>query len=215
VIAAGIDHEAEISGHFQQHGFGGQLYLSGLFGNAAITLGIPGCHNARNACIAAAACLAAGAPMSAVIEGLQGFAGVKGRLQRRTGKDGALVIDDTYNANPDSMRAAVDVLAGVPGKRIFVMGDMGEVGDQAGQYHDEIGGYAKSHGIDRLFTLGEHALAAAHNFGEGAIHFERIEDLIKSLRPEIDAHAIVLVKGSRFMRMERVIEAIAVEQEKT
>jgi UDP-N-acetylmuramoyl-tripeptide--D-alanyl-D-alanine ligase len=209
VIAAGIDVPAEVCGRYQQQGFGGTLLLSTPFGDARIVLGIPGRHNARNASIAAAATLAAGVSLDSVVAGLQGFAGVKGRLYRRTGQQGALVIDDTYNANPDSMRAAVDVLASVPGKRIFVMGDMGEVGDQAGQYHDEIGGYAKSHGIDRLLCLGEHAAAAAHNFGSGATHFDDIVDLIKTLKAEVDAQTTVLVKGSRFMRMERVVEAVA------
>jgi UDP-N-acetylmuramoyl-tripeptide--D-alanyl-D-alanine ligase len=118
------------------------------------------------------------------------------------------VVDDSYNANPDSMRAAIDVLASVPGKRIFIMGDMGEAGAAAGQFHDEIGGYAKSHGIDHLFCLGDLSLAAARNFGEGGHHFERIEDLLKALPGELDAQTTVLVKGSRFMKMERVVEAI-------
>jgi UDP-N-acetylmuramoyl-tripeptide--D-alanyl-D-alanine ligase len=146
-----------------------------------------------------------------VKQGLEAFAGVKGRLQRRAGRNGALVIDDSYNANPDSMRAAIDVLASVPGKRIFVMGDMGEAGAAAGQFHDEIGGYAKSHGIDRLLCLGDLSAAAAHNFGAGGQHFARIEDLLKALRGELDAQTTVLVKGSRFMKMERVVEALADE----
>jgi UDP-N-acetylmuramoyl-tripeptide--D-alanyl-D-alanine ligase len=122
-----------------------------------------------------------------------------------------VVVDDSYNANPDSMRAAIDVLAAVPGKRILVMGDMGEAGAGAGQFHDEIGGYAKSHGIDRLFCLGDLSEAAAANFGDGGRHFQRVEDLIKALLAELDAQATVLVKGSRFMRMERVIHAIIEE----
>jgi UDP-N-acetylmuramoyl-tripeptide--D-alanyl-D-alanine ligase len=121
---------------------------------------------------------------------------------------GAAVVDDSYNANPDSMRAAVDVLAAVPGKRILVMGDMGEVGAAAGQFHDEIGGYAKSHGIDRLFCLGELSTAAAANFGEGGQHFQRVDDLIKALLTELDPQTTVLVKGSRFMKMERVVDEI-------
>jgi UDP-N-acetylmuramoyl-tripeptide--D-alanyl-D-alanine ligase len=143
-----------------------------------------------------------------VTAGLAGFSGVKGRLQRRAGLRGALVVDDTYNANPDSMRAAIDVLSGVPGRRIFVMGDMGEAGEAAGQFHDEIGGYAKSHGIDRLLCLGELSAAAAHNFGEGGEHFSRIDSLLKTLTAELDANVTVLVKGSRFMRMERVVTAL-------
>ena len=160
---------------------------------------------------AAAATLAAGASLAAVRQGLESFAGVKGRLQRRAGRNGALVVDDSYNANPDSMRAAVDVLASVPGKHILVMGDMGEAGAAAGQFHDEIGGYAKSHGIDRLLCLGDLSIAAAANFGEGGQHFSHVEDLIKLLLTELDAQTTVLVKGSRFMRMERVVAAIVDE----
>jgi UDP-N-acetylmuramoyl-tripeptide--D-alanyl-D-alanine ligase len=172
---------------------------------------VPGSHNARNACAAAAATLAAGATVAAVKQGLEQFTGIKGRLQRRNGLKGAAGVDDSYNANPDSMRAAVDVLAAVPGKRILVMGDMGEAGAAASQFHDEIGGYAKSHGIDRLLCLGELSAAAAANFGEGGQHFQRIEDLVKALLAELEPQATVLVKGSRFMRMERVVDAIVEE----
>ena len=98
------------------------------------------------------------------------------------GVNGAMLIDDSYNANPDSMRAAIDVLAGVPGKRILVLGDMGEVGEAAAQFHDEIGGYAKSSGIERLFALGALSADAAHNFGDGAQHFESVEALLAALR---------------------------------
>ena len=129
-------------------------------------------------------------------------------MQRRAGRAGALVVDDSYNANPDSMRAAIDVLASVPGRRILVMGDMGEAGAAAGQFHDEIGGYAKSRGIDRLLCLGEMSAAAAHNFGEGGQHFQSVDDLVRTLLPELDPQTTVLVKGSRFMRMERVVDAI-------
>ncbi|MBK6638482.1 MAG: UDP-N-acetylmuramoyl-tripeptide--D-alanyl-D-alanine ligase [Rhodocyclaceae bacterium] len=206
----------EVRGLFEPAGFGGVLHLETPWGGTEILLGVPGQHNARNACGAAAACLAAGVTLASVQRGLSAFVGVKGRLQRRTGPDGTLLIDDTYNANPDSMRAAVDVLAAIPGRRIFVMGDMGEVGDAAGQMHDEIGGYAKSHGIDCLLCLGEHSLAAAHNFGEGGEHFKQVDHLIKSLRTLINERGhqqtSVLVKGSRFMKMERVANALAIEQ---
>jgi UDP-N-acetylmuramoyl-tripeptide--D-alanyl-D-alanine ligase len=143
-----------------------------------------------------------------VVRGLAGYAGVKGRLQRKPGRHGATVVDDSYNANPDSMRAAIDVLAALPGRRIFVMGDMGEVGAAAGQMHDEIGGYAKSQGIDQLFALGDKSAAAVHNFDGGGRHFASVEALVAELTPLMDKDTTVLVKGSRFMRMERVVEAI-------
>jgi UDP-N-acetylmuramoyl-tripeptide--D-alanyl-D-alanine ligase len=100
------------------------------------------------------------------------------------------------------------VLAFVPGKRIFVMGDMGEVGDAAGQFHDEIGGYAKSQGVDLLLALGDLSETAVGNFGGGGRHFKRLEDLVEALKKELGAETTVLVKGSRFMGMERVVEAI-------
>ena len=210
-VTFGIDQPADVRGRFAGHGLGSELELSTPWGSFEVTLTVPGLHNARNACAAAAATLAAGASVTAVREGLAGFVGVKGRLQRRAGRKSALVVDDSYNANPDSMRAAIDVLASVPGKRIFVMGDMGEAGAAAGQFHDEVGGYAKSHGIDRLFCLGEMSVAAARNFGEGGQHFHRLDELIRTLQSELDPQTTVLVKGSRFMRMERVVDAIVDE----
>jgi UDP-N-acetylmuramoyl-tripeptide--D-alanyl-D-alanine ligase len=210
-VSFGLDQSADVRGRFASHGLGGQLRLATPLGEVDVMLAVPGCHNARNACAATAATLSAGASLAAVKQGLEGFTGVKGRLQRRAGRKGALVVDDSYNANPDSMRAAIDVLASVPGKCIFVMGDMGEAGAAAGQFHDEIGGYAKSHGIDRLLCLGEMSAAAAHNFGEGGQHFQRLDDLVKALLTELDPQTTVLVKGSRFMRMERVVEAIVDE----
>ncbi|TRZ99341.1 MAG: UDP-N-acetylmuramoyl-tripeptide--D-alanyl-D-alanine ligase [Rhodocyclaceae bacterium] len=210
-LSFGLEQPADVRGRFASHGLGGELNLVTPWGEIDVTLVVPGSHNARNACAAATATLAAGASPEAVRQGLTGFAGIKGRLQRRTGLKGALVVDDSYNANPDSMRAAIDVLASVPGKRILVMGDMGEAGAAAGQFHDEIGGYAKSHGIDRLLCLGEMSLAAAANFGEGGQHFLRHDELVKTLLAELDPQTTVLVKGSRFMRMERVVGAIVDE----
>lgn len=207
-LTFGVDRAADVHGEFTPHGLGGALRLSTPWGVTGIDLAVPGRHNALNACAAAAATLATGVTLEMVTRGLAGFQGVRGRLQRCAGLHGALVIDDTYNANPDSMRAAIDVLAGIPGRRIFVMGDMGETGEAAAQFHNEIGGYAKSRGIDRLLCLGELSAAAAHNFGEGGEHFARLDLLLRALAAELDANAIVLVKGSRFMRMERVVDSI-------
>ena len=208
VIGFGFSPGADVSGHWREHGFGGELSLTTPQGDASFHLPAPGAHNARNALAAAAACLAAGVPLAPVVRGLSGYAGVTGRLQRKAGLRGATLIDDSYNANPDSMRAAIDVLAALPGRRIFVMGDMGEVGETAGQMHDEIGGYAKSAGIDLLFALGEKSVAAVHNFDGGARHFASVEALLAALQPLLDGETTVLVKGSRFMRMERVVAAI-------
>ncbi|MBS1131965.1 MAG: UDP-N-acetylmuramoyl-tripeptide--D-alanyl-D-alanine ligase [Proteobacteria bacterium] len=205
----GIDNAADVSAKVRQHGLEIGLELSAPEGDAALTLSIPGRHNARNAVAAAAACLAAGIPMVAVIAGLEAFSGVKGRLQRRTGKQGAEILDDTYNANPDSVRAGIDVLAATIGRKLLVLGDMGEIGEASGQYHDEIGGYAKSQGIDRLFALGEAAQQAVRNFGEGAKHYCNVDKLIAAVDKELGPETTVLVKGSRFMKMERVADALA------
>ncbi len=204
-----IDGVADVVGVVRQHGLEIAIDLKAPEGVATLNLRIPGRHNARNAVAAAAACLAAGVPMAAVADGLAAFTGVKGRLQRRSGKAGAEILDDTYNANPDSVRAGIDVLAATIGRKLLVLGDMGEIGEASGQYHDEIGGYAKSQGIDRLFALGEASKAAVRNFGEGARHFCNVEKLIAALDKEMGSDTTVLVKGSRFMKMERVADALA------
>jgi UDP-N-acetylmuramoyl-tripeptide--D-alanyl-D-alanine ligase len=210
----GIGATAEVSGRWMPSGFGSRLLATTPWGSTEVELMVPGEHNARNALAALAAALAVGVPLAVAAQALAAYAGVKGRLQRRGGLNGAVIIDDTYNANPDSMRAALDVLAFVPGKRIFVMGDMGEVGDAAGQFHDEIGGYAKSKGVDLLLALGALSETAVGNFGGGGRHFKRLEDLVEALKKELGGETTVLVKGSRFMGMERVVEAIAESAEK-
>jgi UDP-N-acetylmuramoyl-tripeptide--D-alanyl-D-alanine ligase len=208
VVSFALDRPAEVTARAKAHGFTSEIVLTAAQGTVEFELPAAGRHNVRNALAAAAATLAAGVSLGSVAEALSRYAGIKGRLQRRAGLKGALVIDDSYNANPDSMRAAIDVLANLPGRRIFVMGDMGEVGEAAGQVHDEIGGYAKSHGIERLLALGELSVAAMHNFGPGGEHYRKVEDLIAALQAELAPDVTVLVKGSRFMRMERVVEAV-------
>jgi UDP-N-acetylmuramoyl-tripeptide--D-alanyl-D-alanine ligase len=125
-------------------------------------------------------------------------------LQRKTAANGSLVIDDTYNANPDSVRAAIDVLAAAPAPRTLVLGDMGEVGSEGIAFHEEIGAYAQSHHIDRLFTLGTLARHATQAFGQGAVHFDDMDKLTEVITG-VPAGASILVKGSRFMQMERVV----------
>ena len=172
-------------------------------------LHIAGRHNVRNALAAAACALAAGVPLAAISQGLQAFEPVQGRSRALAVTLGAhvlTVVDDTYNANPDSVRAAIDVLAELPGPRLLVLGDMGEVGDQGPQFHDEVGRYARERGIDRLFTLGELAR------GMRGEHFEDIEALNAAVTGQLRTARSVLVKGSRFMRMERVVQAIEEEQ---
>lgn len=207
-----LDQVATVRGQVQAHGLETQLLLRAPEGETMLTLRMPGRHNARNALAAAASCLAAGVSLAAVSAGLAAFSGVPGRLQQRAGKRGALLLDDTYNANPDSVRAGIDVLAATIGRKILLLGDMGEIGEASGQYHDEIGGYAKSQGIDRLYALGEASKQAVRNFGEGARHFADLDKLLLTVDKELGPETTVLIKGSRFMRMERVANALAAEE---
>lgn len=188
-----------------------QVHASGMGQDLHYRLAIAGRHNVKNSLAAAAAALAAGAPLSAVVDGLQAFVPVKGRskamLLAVQGREVTLV-DDTYNANPDSVRAAIDVLVDLPGPRLLVLGDMGEVGHQGPMFHAEAGRYAKARGIEHLLTLGTLAEVAAHAF-DGSQHFATVEDLIGRLLDELPHVRSVVVKGSRFMRMERVVDAMS------
>ena len=174
-------------------------------GRLAYDLHIAGRHNVRNSMAAAACALAAGAPLAAIAKGLQSFVPVQGRsraLEVKLAGRSLTLVDDTYNANPDSARAAIDVLAELPGPRLLVLGDMGEVGDQGPQFHCEVGDYARERGIDTLFTLGEQAQ------GMGGRHFDAVDTLNAAVLQQLPRVASVLVKGSRFMKMERVVQAI-------
>jgi UDP-N-acetylmuramoyl-tripeptide--D-alanyl-D-alanine ligase len=178
-------------------------------GAAAFKLQVAGLHNVKNALAAAACALAAGCPLDAIARGLEAFVPVKGRSQvRHFQRDGRSVtlVDDTYNANPDSVRAAIDVLAALPGPRWLVLGDMGEVGDQGPQFHAEVGAYAKAKGIESMWTVGAlstHASAAFAN----ARHFDDVATLLAALAMA-PACVSVVVKGSRFMKMEQVVGAL-------
>jgi len=208
-LSFGLDSSADVTAGYVLDGLQTRLDLRTPYGSTSLILQVPGVHNIRNALGAAAATLAAGAPFSAVMAGLSGFSGTKGRLQRKSVQQGATLLDDTYNANPDSVRAGIDVLAAMPGRKYLVLGDMGEIGSMSAQYHDEIGGYAKSAGVDRLFALGDQSRLAVRNFGEGGAHFASPEALLTELVPQLGSDVVVLVKGSRFMHMERIADALS------
>ena len=179
-------------------------------GALSTRLHIAGRHNVTNALAAAACALAAGVPITAIAQGLSDFTPVKGRSRAFSvacaGRT-ITVVDDTYNANPDSMRAAIDVLAELPGPQLLVMGDMGEVGDQGPQFHAEAGAHARQAGIPQLFTLGAQSAHAASAHGN-ARHFTERDALLVAVREALPQAGSVLVKGSRFMAMEHVVEAI-------
>lgn len=175
----------------------------------AVMLNAPGRHNLRNALAAAASAYAAGASLEALAQGLAAFCPVGGRMQPQSMSDGFQLIDDSYNANPDSVRAAIDVLADLDGRKILILGDMAEVGEQGPAMHAEVGAYAAERGIDYLLTLGEASRHAVEAFGEDAAAFDELDALLPKLLALRPGH--VLIKGSRSMRMERIVHALQLE----
>lgn len=190
-----------------------QVGVTTPVGSLHYALHIAGLHNVKNSLAAVACTLAAGVPLESIARGLAAFEPVKGRSRalviKQEGRPITLV-DDTYNANPDSVQAAIQVLAALPKPRLLVLGDMGEVGDQGPQFHAEAGALARSLGIDALFTLGELSAAASTSFGAGR-HFADIQSIRAAVLAELPHMGSVLVKGSRFMKMERVVEAITAQ----
>jgi UDP-N-acetylmuramoyl-tripeptide--D-alanyl-D-alanine ligase len=208
IVTFGIEQPADVRGACCSRAFGSQLEITSAGGSASVSLQLSGIHNARNALAAAAAAWAAGVPLDVIAAALAGVTPVAGRLVNMASRAGATVIDDTYNANPDSVRAAIDVLAALPSPRVLVLGDMGEVGDQGPEFHREIGAYAKSRGIDALLGLGDMTGLAVKAFGEGGMHAGTVDALLELLAPYDRPASNLLIKGSRFMRMERVVAAL-------
>ncbi|MDQ2990877.1 MAG: UDP-N-acetylmuramoyl-tripeptide--D-alanyl-D-alanine ligase [Pseudomonadota bacterium] len=209
-ITFGLDDSCNVSCSHRAGAFGSELAVTlRIDGKGeqqfSLNLAAAGLHNVRNALASIACAVAAGIDHEAIVRGLEAFAPVSGRLQHNRAPNGATIIDDSYNANPDSVRAAIDVLAQSPSPRILVLGDMGEVGTQGQQFHEEIAAYAASRGIDSVLVTGE---LARHMTGAGATHFEQFDELLAALDTALGSKsdATVLVKGSRFMKMERVVQ---------
>lgn len=180
-------------------------------GSAGVQLHIAGRHNVLNALASAACAHAAGVSLLAIAQGLSGFEPVTGRsraLAVQINGQSVTVVDDTYNANPDSVAAAIAVLAELPAPRLLALGDMGEVGDNGPQFHSEAGALAKQAGIEYVYTLGAQSAFAATAFGSGAQHFESMTALQKAACEVLPQVGSVLVKGSRFMKMEQVVQAV-------
>ena len=209
-FALGAVAAADVTAQAQWSGDHWKVLLRTPAGEATLALQIAGQHNVKNALAATACALAAGCPLVAIVRGLEAFTAVKGRSQASSFERGGqrvTVVDDSYNANPDSVRAAIEVLAGLPAPRWLLLGDMGEVGDQGAAFHQEVGAFARSAGVESLWTAGPLCVHAAAAYGAAARHFEAVEALLAAL-PEAPAAASVLVKGSRFMKMERVVAAL-------
>ena len=219
ILTFAISGDADVTADARWTDKGWQVAAKTPQGALSFSLNIAGSHNVKNALAAVACALAAGIPLESISSGLSGFEAVKGRsraIQLHIEGRHCILIDDSYNANPDSMRAAIDVLAALPGPRLLVMGDMGEVGLQGPYFHEEAGRWARNQGIEHLFTLGEQSRLASGSFdhigGEGR-HFTDINSLNAAVFALLPSAGSVLVKGSRFMKMERVVMSIQ-EQKK-
>jgi UDP-N-acetylmuramoyl-tripeptide--D-alanyl-D-alanine ligase len=208
VIDFALEGEAVITATYALSVDGAQLSMATPAGVIEVALAITGVHNVRNALAAAACALAIGIEPQAIRAGLARFRPVGGRGVRLRTRAGASLIDDSYNANPDSVRAAIDLLAGLGAPRVLVLGDMGEVGDRGPEFHREVGAHARARGIESLFALGTMTKETVAAFGAGAQHFDDLEALLRALMPRLNAATTVLVKGSRFMRMERIVKSL-------
>jgi UDP-N-acetylmuramoyl-tripeptide--D-alanyl-D-alanine ligase len=211
IVEFGLQSEAAVRATWRGDVAGSRVALVTPWGDAEFHLPLPGRHNVMNALAASAAALAAGAGLDAVVAGLESLSAVAGRFTVHRLAQGVTVIDDTYNANPGSLQAAIDVLTTAGGETWLVLGDMGELGAGARELHAGAGQRARAAGVDRLFTLGDLSRAAAEAFGANAAAFDTLEGLIDALRSQVHAGLHVLVKGSRRMRMERVVQALGVD----
>lgn len=218
-ITFGVQKVADVSATYTLQADGTLMQMHTPVGDIAVHLPAPGLHNVYNALAAASGALAVNIPLDAVKTGLESYQGVKGRLQQVVGMNGAVIIDDTYNANPVSMKAAIDVLAAKPGKKWLVLGDIGELGDSAEAMHIEVGAHASEANIDGLYTLGHLSQAMTFAFNKAsearhrnavAQHFTELNDLVTALKQHLANNNTILVKGSRFMAMERVVNALRV-----
>ena len=207
-LAKGADFRATDVHTAIDAGFVTRFVLDSPAGTLPVELHLAGRHNVVNALCAAAAASAAGASLDDVRAGLATMRPVPGRLQFKTAPSGAWIVDDSYNANPSSMKAGIEVLESVDARRWFVMGDMGELGDFAADSHREIGSFARNHRIDRLFATGANSKLAVDAFGPGAEWFGDVESLSRAVNAELTREVCVLVKGSRSAKLERVVEAL-------
>lgn len=212
VMTFGLDKKADVTATYQMFATHTQMELTTPEGVTTFNIEVLGKHNVSNALAASTVAVALGISNRAIAHGLGQFNGVQGRLHRYVGHQQAVVIDDTYNANPDSMKAAIDVLIAQSNtatkKLVFVMGDMAELGVEAGQMHVEIGQYAKEKAVSNLFSFGDLSQLASQAFGEAGKHFDTLDALVIAIKAEMQASTCVLVKGSRSMKMERVVNAI-------
>ncbi len=209
LITFGIDADADVRAHNIETEAGRSSFDLHLpVGDIDINLPLSGRHNVRNACAAAAIAVAVGIDVADIKSALESVQPVEGRLRRLAGTGGATIYDDSYNANPLSVVAAAEFLASLPGNNLLVLGDMGELGDDAARLHAETGSQVRAAGISRLLATGDLSRNTVEGFGDGASWHADIDELAARVASELDADTNVLVKGSRFMQMERVVAAL-------
>lgn len=208
VISFGIKNKADVMCEWESGIEGSSLNVSTPVGRCEIKLKLLGRHNVMNALASIAAAIAADISLEQIVKGLEELKPVNGRLQIKRGLNNSRVIDDTYNANPTSLHAALNVLHDFSGKRFLALGDMGELGNHAADLHIDAGIYAKQSGVDSLFSYGELAEKAAKEFGDNGFCYDKHEDMIDALRDELTQDVTLLVKGSRSMHMENVVNAL-------
>ena len=209
ILRFGLDASADVAAReIVADADGSRFVLATPQGEVRVELALPGRHSVRNALAAAAMSLGAGASLDAIRAGLGEARAVAGRLVRHRLGNGALLIDDSYNANPGSLDAAIDMLAAAGGEAWLVLGDMRELGADAEALHAEAGRRAKAAGVARLYALGELSAAAARAFGAGACHFDSHEALADALRADLRGDVRILVKGSRGSAMDRVVATL-------
>ncbi len=208
VLSFGLEHQADVRAQIHGVGATSQFSLLTPAGRIAVDLPLPGRHNVLNALAAATLALAFDAPLAAIKQGLETAAPVAGRLIRHTMTGGWSLIDDSYNANPGSTAVAIATLAAEAGETWLVLGDMRELGADAGKLHAQTGALAKQSGIVHLYTVGDLAAQASAAFGPAARHFDSQKELAAALAGAVQPGAVVLVKGSRGSAMERVVQAL-------
>lgn len=211
-VSFGFHPEADVSATVQEGEFAQRLVLTTPKGKTNVVLPLLGKHNVLNTLAATATAIAADIELSAIKSGLEGIMPAPGRLQLHTLTNGVNIIDDTYNANPFSLQAAVETLSTFKGKKILVLGDMKELGSNEKELHYSAGETIRQAGIDFLFTYGELSTDTAKGFGEGAYHFKEREKLINALIPFLQKNTTILVKGSRSMKMEEVVKELVAQE---
>lgn len=214
VLRFGLDCEAEVTADWQVSDIGSLIDLHTPNGDIHVKLALPGRHNVMNALAAAAAALAAGISLADIRDGLEVMHSVAGRLQIKPGIAGSRIIDDTYNANPESLRVALAVMKNFKGRHFLALGDMGELGEDSEQLHLDVGQTARDSDVDRLYTVGKLASLAANSFGQEAFSYEDQSSMITALHGDLGTDVTLLVKGSRLAHMEKVVQALATNEEK-